>query len=344
MNQTVTEKKTPRVLKEEAAFWFAKSRAPDFSTDMQQDFTTWLKDDPAHELAYEQCCTLWLMTSSLRDDADIQQELASARRDLESSHHHHSLKIPGQGNWLPYAAALILVGIGFVFSINFLNEEEFITRVGEQRLVQLPDGSTAMLNTDTRISVHYTGKKRRIKLLQGEAYFDVNKDLKRPFEVAAAGSVVRALGTQFNVAIRHQTLSVDVAEGIVELKAKNPQNAAIPIVTEIRTGEAVTYQKGDDTARIESANLQRISAWQTRKLYFDSETLANAVAEYNRYITEKITVVDADLNQQRITGIFHLGDLDTFIFSLEQAFNARVERNGTHIMVMAQDKNLPTAQ
>ena len=229
---------------------------------------------------------------------------------------------------------MMLFCIGFIFSINYLSEEEFSTRVGEQRLVQLPDGSTAMLNTDTVISVHYSGKKRRIRLRQGEAYFDVHKDNQRPFEVSAAGSVVRALGTEFNVAIREQTLSVDVADGVVELRSKNPLNTDQSIITEIREGEAVNYKKGDEATKVEAARLARISAWQTRKIYFDADTLADAVAEYNRYITEKITVVDNELNQQRITGIFHLGDLDTFIFSLEQALNARVERSGKNILVM----------
>ncbi|ARU29158.1 FecR domain-containing protein [Cellvibrio sp. PSBB006] len=334
MNQSVTEKKTRRAIKAEAALWFAKLRAPECDAELQLDFDTWLKENPAHELAYEQCCTLWLMTNNLRDDEDIQRELVSARQELEPGYRQRSIRLNNPGNWLAYAAVMMLFCIGFIFSINYLSEEEFSTRVGEQRLVQLPDGSTAMLNTDTVISVHYSGKKRRIRLRQGEAYFDVHKDNQRPFEVSAAGSVVRALGTEFNVAIREQTLSVDVADGVVELRSKNPLNTDQSIITEIREGEAVNYKKGDEATKVEAARLARISAWQTRKIYFDADTLADAVAEYNRYITEKITVVDNELNQQRITGIFHLGDLDTFIFSLEQALNARVERSGKNILVM----------
>lgn len=334
MTQPATEKKTRRAIKAEAALWFAKLRGPDSDPELQQDFEAWLKENPAHELAYEQCCTLWLMTNNLREDEDIQRELISARQELEPGYRQRSVGLNNPGSWLAYAAVLLLFGIGFIFSINYLSEEEFSTRIGEQRLVQLPDGSTAMLNTDTVISVHYSGKKRRIRLHHGEAYFDVNKDNQRPFEVSAAGSLVRALGTEFNVAIRDQTLSVDVADGVVELKSRNPLNADQSIITEIRKGEAVNYKKGDEATKVETARLARISAWQTRKIFFDSDTLADAVAEYNRYITEKITVVDSELNQQRITGIFHLGDLDTFIFSLEQALHARVERSGKNILVM----------
>ena len=134
---------------------------------------------------------------------------------------------------------------------------------------------------------------------------------------------------------------MDVADGVVELRSKNPLNMDQSIITEIREGEAVNYKKGDEATKVETARLTRISAWQTRKIYFDADTLADAVAEYNRYITEKITVVDNELNQQRITGIFHLGDLDTFIFSLEQALNARVDRSGHTILVM-KGLDLPT--
>lgn len=333
MTQPATEKKTRRAIKAEAALWFAKLRGADSDPELQQDFEAWLKENPAHELAYEQCCTLWLMTNNLREDEDIQRELISARQELEPGYRQRSVGLNNPGSWLAYAAVLLLFGIGFIFSINYLSEEEFSTRIGEQRLVQLPDGSSAMLNTDTVISVHYSGKKRRIRLHQGEAYFDVHKDNQRPFEVSAAGSMVRALGTEFNVAIRQQTLSVDVADGVVELKSKHPLNAEQSLITEIREGEAVNYKKGDEATKVEAARLARISAWQTRKIYFDADTLADAVAEYNRYITEEIIVVDNELNQQRITGIFHLGDLDTFVFSLEQALNARVEREGKHILI-----------
>lgn len=269
------------------------------------------------------------------DAASWQSRLRNAnRQEQEPGYRQRGMRLNKTGNWLAFAAVLVLFGVGFIFSIIYLNEEEFTTRVGEQRLVQLPDGSTVMLNTDTVISVHYTAKKRRIRLRQGEAFFDVHKDNQRPFTVSAAGSVVRALGTEFNLAIRDQALSVDVADGVVELKSKNPLNTDQFIITEIRKGEAVTYKKGDEATRVVPARLARVSAWQTRKIYFDADTLADAVAEYNRYITDKITVVDQELNQERITGTFHAGDLSTFITSLQQTLNARVERNGKDILVM----------
>lgn len=262
---------------------------------------------------------------------DNQQALPAAHQ--EGGNRPHTVR-PLGGSWFAYAVFLLVFGSGLIFSIYYLNEEEFITRVGEQRLVQLPDGSAAMLNTDTVISVHYSGKKRRVRLRQGEAYFDVNKDNQRPFEVLAAGSIIRALGTEFNVAIREQAVWVDVADGVVELKSKNAANADQLIVTEIREGEAVRYKQGDEATKVETAKLERISAWQTRKIYFDADTLADAVAEYNRYITEKIIVMDDELNQELITGTFHLNDINAFITSLEQTLSARVEQKEERILVM----------
>ena len=93
MNHSVTEKKTRRAIKAEAALWFAKLRAPECDAELQQDFDIWMKENPAHELAYEQCCTLWLMTNNLRDDEDIQRELVSARQELEPGYRQRSIRL-----------------------------------------------------------------------------------------------------------------------------------------------------------------------------------------------------------------------------------------------------------
>src|SRR5690606_6030511 len=107
--------------------------------------------------------------------------------------------------------SIFLVGLVFIFTIGQSQPEEYITYVGEQRLVQLEDGSQVRLNTNTRIQVSYSRQTRRIDLLQGEAYFDVSKDPQRPFEVIANHSIVRALGTEFNVSLLNSAVAVDVA-------------------------------------------------------------------------------------------------------------------------------------
>jgi transmembrane sensor len=340
-----TENNPSSAIRAEAAQWFARLHTPACSEETRQEFAQWINVNTQHELAYEQCRTLWLISGSLKSDATLKRELAGAYERIEELRADTSGKSPKVKSpvWQRYAqaAAVFMVGLVFVFTMGQTKPQEYITHVGEQRLVQLADGSTVMLNTNTKIQVSYNNQKRRIDLIQGEAYFDVSKDPKRPFEVIADNSLVRAVGTEFNVALLNRAVDVDVAEGIVEFEIPTAtptagKSSSTKVAAKLKVGEAAQYQRGDNNVKTRNANLARVSAWQVRKIYFDANTLEEAVAEYNRYTQQKISVVDSDLNQQRITGIFHVGDLDAFIFSLEQGLNARVVRKGESILVMKQ--------
>ena len=337
MNQPTLAQHNSSAIRTQAAEWFAKLQSPTCSDETRLEFSRWLNANPQHELAYEQCRTLWLISDDLRGDADLQRELDSARQRIAGtgvSGEIHSRIKPKWRN-LGQIAAAILVALVFVYTTGQKAPVEYTTHIGEQRIVQLADGSSITLNTNTKLSVDYNRNQRLIQLHHGEAYFNVNKDPSRPFEVLAGKSVVRAVGTEFNVALLNQAVNVDVAEGVVEFEP-----AASKPATKLQVGDAVKYRSGDNV-NISSANLARVSAWQIRKIYFDNNTLADAVEEYNRYTLQKITIVDSELNQQRITGIFHVGDVDSFIFSLEQGLDARVVRKGGLILVM---KKLDTPQ
>jgi transmembrane sensor len=93
----------------------------------------------------------------------------------------------------------------------------FATAIGVQAKHVLDDGSILSMNSNTRVVVHYTKDFRRIRLLQGEAYFDVEKDATRPFEVFAGDRLIRAIGTSFSVYRLADRIEVLVSEGKVEL-------------------------------------------------------------------------------------------------------------------------------
>ncbi|RYG00150.1 MAG: DUF4880 domain-containing protein, partial [Chitinophagaceae bacterium] len=312
MSPFTSEKKSRSNIKMEAAEWLAKLRSTDVSPETQQDFEEWLMADQAHELAFEQCRALWSISGSLDDDIDIKRELDDARNWMkEQSANGHALKnqlISAQSknsdnklnnffnpfrsfHRLASVALVLIVGLGGAYNFIPTTSDHYQTNVGEQRVVQLSDGSTATLNTDTEIDVKYIGKKRRIDLIRGEAYFSVSKDSQRPFEVVTDNGLVRAVGTEFNVVVFANALSVDVAEGIVQLEAATSINPVSQVLAEIKHGEAIKFNRGDKKVNIESANLARISAWKSRKIYFNENTLAEAVTEYNRYIKERIVVV-----------------------------------------------------
>src|SRR5690606_23248529 len=73
------------------------------------------------------------------------------------------------------------------------------TALGEVLRLPLADGSAVTLNSASEIRVDFSASHRQIDLLRGEALFDVARDVRRPFVVAADGVEVVAVGTSFSV-------------------------------------------------------------------------------------------------------------------------------------------------
>ena len=201
-------------------------------------------------------------------------------------------------------AAATLAGIVF-----WGNEkpEEFVTKIGETCTVNLADGSTVTLNTDTHLRVALRKKSRDIQLLRGEAMFRVAKDKHRPFIVTAGGTQVRAIGTAFNVQLLPQRpVRILVQEGIVEVSQRDTPavhrvRAAAGTKADVSDGAAIT------TRNISAVQLERDLAWQHGQLEFNNETLATAAEEFARYSGTRISV-DPAIASRTITGSYAAND------------------------------------
>jgi len=78
-------------------------------------------------------------------------------------------------------AAVGLIAVVGLPSVKFLSQlHTYTTQVGEQRVLQLPDGSTVQLNTQSRVKIDFSTSKRQIWLSRGEALFSVSRDPRRP--------------------------------------------------------------------------------------------------------------------------------------------------------------------
>ncbi|MEJ2417911.1 MAG: hypothetical protein P8Y45_13485 [Exilibacterium sp.] len=77
--------------------------------------------------------------------------------------------------------------------------------------------------------------------------------------------------------------------------------------------------------------------------HFDSDRLVDAVAEYNRYTRTQIRIIDKELENQLISGIFNVGDLDSFIFSLQQLLEVQIDHKDGQIQVKSKTHPTPAA-
>ncbi|WP_251282007.1 FecR family protein, partial [Enterobacter hormaechei] len=84
------------------------------------------------------------------------------------------------------------------------------------RVVQLEDGSTAVLDAGTALAVAFDGQQRHLRLLRGQAWFQVAHE-QRPFQVEAGGGQIRDIGTAFSVSMQDTTVVTQVSEGVVDV-------------------------------------------------------------------------------------------------------------------------------
>jgi len=203
-------------------------------------------------------------------------------------------------------------------------QEEFVTKIGETCTVSLSDGSTVILNTDSKLTVGYSARERRIDLARGEALFHVAKDKKRPFIVVAGDTQIRAVGTIFNVLmLPKRPVQILVQEGVIEVTRPNGPSA--PAIRAAAGTQTVAPRDRPIAAHAVSApQVSRSLAWQYGRLEFNNKALAEAAEEFSRYSGTKITV-DPSVADRTITGSFVAKDPVGFARAAANVLDLRIE-------------------
>jgi len=193
---------------------------------------------------------------------------------------------------------------------------EFSTRIGERRTIRLADGSSIILDTGTRILVAYGGARRIVRLIAGQALFEVSHDASRPFTVEAAGRRVTGLGTVFAVRVEPDSFNVTLVRGRVEVERMN--DLAGPKSDEpaiLKPGQQLSAGPGAPV-QVASVDVDRQLMWRDGFVEFDDVTLGADVAEINRYTDRPITIVDPQAASLHVSGVFRTGSPDAFVSAI----------------------------
>lgn len=216
------------------------------------------------------------------------------------------------------AAVVTLALIGFFLSPR----TGFSTGVGEQRLLNLKDGTHVFLNTATRIRVEYDSRTRLIELETGEALFDVAKRPDWPFVVRAGGRQVKALGTSFVVRQDAKKTTVTLVEGKVSVTSEalpwTSSESPAEVHKDRASGKPITLTPGQrltlipGNAHLDMTPLDKAIAWRRGQVVLDDTPLAGAVAEMNRYSSTKLVIEQPEAQAVTVNGLFQTGDSMSF--------------------------------
>lgn len=188
------------------------------------------------------------------------------------------------------------------------------TSRGQQLQRDLPDGSGLMLDAASRLEVDYSAAQRRIQLLDGAAFFAVQRDADRPFVVQARGVRVTVLGTRFGVEIDgRQGVLVQVESGRVRVDVDGRAH-------ELGAGQSLRAVDGETLL----SDVAYPAAWRQGEIAFDAVPLADALARVQRYAATTLRATPA-VAGLRISGKLRVADAGDWLASLPRVLPVRLK-------------------
>lgn len=376
MKENIVEFPDRKSVQEEAALWLIKLDGDEEPTpEMLASLHEWLARNPVHRQELHGLALTWSRMNVLTELAvplgrmDEQEEPLFASRFMRRwGIRHRSVLASLLVGAIIYA---IYAGIaGWRATDRYLaSNGTYVTRVGEQKMATLSDGSIILLNTNSEVRVDYSENFRDTRLVRGEAEFTVAKNPNQPFRVYAGNERVQAIGTAFTVFLQNDKVDVMVTEGEVALATRSedaPENgaaaepSATTAATPIEYVETLSTLKAGQSARMSAADkpadnplsapdaievieadhlMTRRLAWREGLLIFDGDPLEDVVREISRYTTVAIEITDPLVGATRIGGQFPVGETDAMLDVLESSFGFQVTRLGTDRVLISAAAN-----
>lgn len=323
--------KAPADVDGQAAMWLARLDSGELSASDQSAYEHWLAGDERHRVAIDALARGWGRYDSLQSLSDeAKQHLMQTAALIEAAHAAPKVSIRNRRRVFMSMAAALLVAVLVAVLLPREPGDRYATAVGEHRKFTLVDGSTLTLNTNSRVRTRFVADARELWLERGEAYFEVAHDKTRPFRVRIGDREVRAVGTAFGIRRQDDDFTVVVTEGIVEVAGINESrpvsiadDASSSATLRLRHGEALTVAaQGDNAAPVAASDAAL--AWREGLLEFNGERLDQVVEEFGRYTRHRIVLMDDQVRQQHVGGVFQAGDVDALTSALAEMLPVEV--------------------
>ncbi|HCE23823.1 MAG TPA: hypothetical protein DF282_15130 [Hyphomonas sp.] len=325
----------------EAARWYSDLQDPDVALETWEAFLEW-EHDPQNAAAFQEIeRSLVVLDRTNRAYGGMGQSAISgggAPTRLVSR------LAWSRSSWIGgIAAALVLATVSAIAAMPISHPEpiRYATSVGEQRSFDLADGSVMTLNTDTEAEISFTSTRRYVRLVHGQALFEVEKG-QRPFIVEASRSQTTALGTVFDVYAKVGSVEVTLIEGsvgVVPVQAEpeywdwiRPVSRNGAAGRTLVPGERLVIRE-DGLESVSEINPSEAGLWRSGTVWLDNMALADVVTELNRYARVRVRIDDPDIGAERLSGGFRVGEEEEFVGSLVMMFALEAERVGNEVVL-----------
>jgi ferric-dicitrate binding protein FerR (iron transport regulator) len=247
------------------------------------------------------------------------------------------------------ASILILVGIVFsaIFIISQINtkngnnqvvsasEPQLITKSTPNRRMfrmRLDDGSFVHLNAVSTISYppQFDGSKREIEI-SGEAYFDIERDESRPFDITVKDYMVSVLGTSFNIEAYpdEEDFSVVVESGMVRVNL-NRENLEPLILTK---DQKLTFSPRSGKVTVYTVSSEEELSWRKGILRFDSTPMAKVEKMLERWYGVDLIIDDESIYEKTLSGVHQNENLKSVVEALTYATGTKYQIRDNSIII-----------
>lgn len=268
----------------------------------------WVAANPRHRLAFESARRAWVAAKQIIPAAGV--VAGSTRQHTIARARALTPRRVALGTAVLLAAYLAIVAL-------IPREGLLHTAPGQIQRIQLPDGTIAWLDGNSAIRLEMTDDLRHVELVRGRVSFAVKRDPHRPFEVEAAGTRARDIGTEFSLNHTDHGVTLAVREGIVQVEG---QGKAVTV----RAGEATHWTSATPPAQPTAANADSNESWREGQLVFDHARLADALDEIARHRRGSFWLIDSDLGQRRVSGVVFASRIEEGLDTLAAGANAKL--------------------
>ncbi|CAM1374173.1 FecR family protein [Tenacibaculum xiamenense] len=238
------------------------------------------------------------------------------------------------------AASIVMLLVSIVYfglqkqdvpeNIEFSNQNinKIATNRGDQYSLLLPDGTTVILNSDSKITYpkQFSGATREVTL-QGEAYFDVMHNPEKPFIVKTSDLDIRVLGTTFNIKSysEDKTIQATLVSGKVEVFKKESSSKLV-----LKPSQRATLNKKQNKITLDKVVTQDIISWKSGRLVFKEASLEDVLKDIERKYNVSFEVKSDKLLRYKYTGSFDDLKVEEIMEILEISSPIYFEKNNNN--------------
>lgn len=291
----------------EAAAWWARLRADDFTQADADALRAWCALSPGHARAWRELRQVW-------------QALDPALTLAAAPQRENVLAFPLRPGRRAFLGGALAAGVAVLAlrpplgawpSLQELSAD-YRTGTGEQRQLALSQQMTVQMNTQTRINVR---APEAIELLGGEAEI-LASGARQPVSVVAGAGRLLAQSARFNVRHTGDAVCVTCLAGAVEVVWQQRRQT-------LDAGQQLVYDDGGAQAAT-AAPAEEASAWRTGALSFVGKPLAEVVDEINRYRPGRVVLRNAELGRRLVRMRFSIGQTDGALAMIRDLYGAQM--------------------